>query len=59
MFTAGCEAQTEADRAIFEGRLEAVEGWGMCHVKRARKLMHRVWESGGSWEGVVEGEFFG
>jgi hypothetical protein len=39
--------------------LEAVEGWGMCHVKRARKLMHRVWESGGSWEGVVEGEFFG
>ncbi|KAM0701300.1 hypothetical protein Q7P35_011661 [Cladosporium inversicolor] len=59
MFTAGCEAQTEADRAIFENRLEAVEGWGMCHVKRARKLMHRVWESGGSWEGVVEGEFFG
>jgi hypothetical protein len=59
MFTAGCEAQTQADRAIFEQRLEAVEGWGMCHVKRARKLMHRVWESGGSWEGLVEGEFFG
>jgi hypothetical protein len=59
MFTAGCEAQSKSDRAIFEGRLEAVEGWGMCHVKRARRLMHRVWESGGSWEGLVEGEFFG
>ncbi|KAM0721784.1 hypothetical protein Q7P37_002709 [Cladosporium fusiforme] len=61
MFTAGCEAQTEADRAVFTERLESVEGWGMCHVKRARALMRRVWESGprGSWEGLVEGEFFG
>jgi hypothetical protein len=59
MFTAGCEAQGPEDRAVFEGRLEGVEGWGMCHLKRARALMHRVWESGGSWEGLVEGEFFG
>lgn len=59
MFTAGCEAQSAEDRAIFEGRLQAVEGWGTCHIKRARKLMHRVWESDGSWEGLVEGEFFG
>ena len=59
MFTAGCEAQGVEDRAVFEGRLEGVEGWGMCHLKRARALMHRVWESGGSWEGLVEGEFFG
>ena len=59
MFTAGCEAQEVEDRAVFEGRLEGVEGWGMCHLKRARALMHRVWESGGSWEGLVEGEFFG
>lgn len=59
MFTAGCEAQGAEDRAVFEGRLEGVDGWGMCHLKRARSLMHRVWESGGSWEGLVEGEFFG
>jgi hypothetical protein len=31
----------------------------MCHLKRARELMRRVWEMGGSWEGLVEGEFFG
>lgn len=61
MFTAGCEAQTEGDRRVFDERLRGVEGWGMCHVKRARGLMRRVWESGegGSWEGLVEGEFFG
>lgn len=59
MFTAGCEARSEADRRVFSERLEGVEGWGMCHVRRARRLMHRVWESGGSWEGLVEGEFFG
>lgn len=61
MFTAGCEAQSAEDREIFESRLEGVEGWGMCHVKRARMLMRRVWEMGpeGSWEGLTEGEFFG
>lgn len=59
MFTAGCEALRQEDRAVFEERLEAVECWGMAHVSRARGLMHRVWESGGSWEGLVEGEFFG
>jgi hypothetical protein len=28
-------------------------------LNRARELMMSDWEMGGSWEGLVEGEFFG
>ena len=59
MFTAGCEAQTKADRDVFMDRLRAVEGWGMEHVTRARALMEKVWSTGKPWETLVDGEFFG
>ncbi|KAK4539528.1 hypothetical protein LTR36_010873 [Oleoguttula mirabilis] len=59
MFSAGCEALGPEERGVFMDRLEAAEGWGMQHVGRARGLMGRVWETGGCWEGMVEGEFLG
>lgn len=59
MFTAGCEAQQEDQRALFMDRLKAVEGWGMQHVGRARALMQTVWDTGKPWETLVSGEFFG
>ncbi|CAK4012122.1 Serine threonine kinase [Lecanosticta acicola] len=59
MFTAGCEAQKEEQRALFMDRLRAVEGWGMQHVGRARALMQTVWDTGKPWETLVDGEFFG
>ena len=58
MFSAGCEAQTRQQRALFMERLKAVEGWGMQHVKRARDLMQTVWDTGKPWETLVNGEFF-
>lgn len=51
--------QATGDRAIFLSRLEAVEGWGMQQVGRARALMQRVWATGRGWESMVEGEFLG
>ncbi|KAK1084643.1 hypothetical protein LTR48_005266 [Friedmanniomyces endolithicus] len=59
MFTAGCEAQGEKDREVFMERLRGIEGWGLQHVGRARKLMQEVWDSGRAWETLVNGEFFG
>ncbi|KAK5129247.1 hypothetical protein LTR08_003712 [Meristemomyces frigidus] len=59
MFSAGCEALTEADRLLFMDRLQAVEGWGMQHVGRARALMQRVWDTERPWETLVCGEFLG
>jgi hypothetical protein len=59
MFSAGCEARTEEQRRVFMDRLEAVEGWGMSHVGRARTLMQTVWDTGKPWELLVDGEFFG
>ena len=59
MFTAGCEAQTKAERDVFIGRLNAVEGWGMESFGRARALMQTVWDTGRPWETLVSGEFFG
>jgi hypothetical protein len=59
IFSAGCEAQTEDEKTFFMERLTSVEGWGMQHVARAKALMRRVWEAGGSWEAMVDGEFFG
>ncbi|USW58109.1 Putative zn(2)-C6 fungal-type DNA-binding domain, fungal transcription factor [Septoria linicola] len=59
MFTAGCEAQQDDQRAIFMSRMEAVEGWGISHVGHARRLMQTVWDTGKSWETLVDGEFLG
>lgn len=59
LFTAGCEAQGSEVREMFVRRLKGVEGWGMEQFARARELMERVWETGGAWETMVRGEFFG
>lgn len=59
MFTAGCEAQHEDQRASFMSRMEAVEGWGMGNFGHARRLMQTVWDTGRPWETLVSGEFLG
>ncbi len=60
MFTAGCEAQEAEQRERIMERLKRMEGLGMSHVRKARALMERVWETGRSWETLVTGEdFFG
>ncbi|KAK3109723.1 hypothetical protein LTR53_016708 [Teratosphaeriaceae sp. CCFEE 6253] len=59
MFSAGCEARTVGERAVFMERLRGIEGWGLQHVGRARALMQEVWDTGKPWETLVNGEFFG
>ena len=59
MFNAGCEAQSEEDRAVFMDRLKEVEGFGMANVGQARHLMETVWATGRPWETLVNGEFIG
>lgn len=59
MFTAGCDAQKEAERGYFLGRMRNVEALGMAQVTKARVLMERAWETGRNWETLVTGEFFG
>ncbi|KAF2480816.1 fungal-specific transcription factor domain-containing protein [Neohortaea acidophila] len=59
MFSAGCEALTVEEREVFSSRLAEVEGWGLDHVGRARRLMELVWETGRGWETIVDGEFLG
>ncbi|KAK0659278.1 L-arabinose-responsive transcription regulator ARA1 [Lasiodiplodia hormozganensis] len=59
MFSAGCDAQEEGQRERILERLNAVEGFGMSQVQRARELVERVWSSGRPWECEVRGEFFG
>ncbi|TKA76904.1 hypothetical protein B0A49_02739 [Cryomyces minteri] len=59
MFTAGCDAQNAGQREKIMTRLKSVEGCGMTQVRKARRLMQRVWDSGRAWETLVTGEFFG
>jgi len=60
MFTAGCEAQEPGQKERIMERLKRMEGLGMSHVKKARTLMERVWETGKPWETLGTGEsFFG
>ncbi|KAL1304602.1 hypothetical protein AAFC00_003571 [Neodothiora populina] len=59
MFTAGCDAIEQEQRAVVLERLKLVEGLGMTHVTNARLLMQKSWESGKPWELLVSGEFFG
>jgi len=59
MFTAGCEAQTDADRHLLMDRLKGIEGWGMQQVGQATALMQTVWDTGKPWETLVNGQFFG
>ncbi|KXL47288.1 hypothetical protein M433DRAFT_77072 [Acidomyces richmondensis BFW] len=59
MFTAGCEAQSEADRRLLMDRLKGIEGWGMQQVGQATALMQTVWDTGKPWETLVNGQFFG
>ncbi|KAH8602690.1 fungal-specific transcription factor domain-containing protein [Bisporella sp. PMI_857] len=59
MFTAGCDARDEKQRADILDRIKSVERTGMTQVHKARKLMERVWQTGKPWETLVAGEFFG
>lgn len=59
MFSAGCDAQDPEQREKLLERLNAVEGFGMTQVQRARELVERVWRTGRPWECEVRGEFFG
>lgn len=58
MFTAGCDAQEDSQKAKILERLQRMEGLGMSHVKKARALMEKVWETGMPWETLVTGDFF-
>lgn len=59
MFTAGVEAEDESTRSLILERVKGLEGVGMMQVKRARRLMEKVWETGQEWETLAQGEFFG
>lgn len=59
MFTAGVEAENHLDRAVILARIKGAETLGMCQVSRARRIMEKVWDTGVSWESLVNGEFFG
>lgn len=59
MFSAGCDAWEEEQRAVILERLKCVEGFGMSQVQKTRELVQRVWATGRAWECLVKGEFFG
>ncbi|KAF2092789.1 C6 zinc finger domain-containing protein [Rhizodiscina lignyota] len=59
MFTAGCDALDNGQRGKIMERLRSVEAYGMTHVKKARRLMEKVWDTGKPWESMGSDEFFG
>lgn len=59
MFTAGCDAQDENQRTLIMDRMKTVEEFGMSQVRKARRLMQKVWDTGKPWETLVRGEFVG
>ncbi|KAF3916700.1 hypothetical protein ABW20_dc0106096 [Dactylellina cionopaga] len=59
LFTAGCESVTADDRNYFLRRLKGIEKSGMNQFQRARLLMQKVWETGSTWETLINGEFIG
>jgi hypothetical protein len=59
MFAAGCASLEMGQREKILERVASVEGFGMTQVKRAKRVMVRVWETGKEWESLVDGEFFG
>ncbi|KAI1847434.1 hypothetical protein JX265_005506 [Neoarthrinium moseri] len=63
IFTAGCDAQDDVQRAFIMERLGAGEHHGMSSavlkVHKARRIMERVWETGQAWETLLSTEFIG
>ncbi|ORY62262.1 fungal-specific transcription factor domain-containing protein [Pseudomassariella vexata] len=59
MFTAGCDAKEERQRALILERFAAGEMHGMTTIHRSRRLMEKVWETGQPWETVLSTEFIG
>ncbi|KAF3930940.1 hypothetical protein ABW19_dt0209148 [Dactylella cylindrospora] len=59
LFTAGCESTDLDDRNYILQRLLGIEESGMTQFSRARVLMQRVWETGSSWEQLINDEFIG
>ncbi|KXJ91958.1 fungal-specific transcription factor domain-domain-containing protein [Microdochium bolleyi] len=59
MFTAGCEARTEADRSQILERFLVTEKVGIAKVHSARRLMQEVWRTRKPWETLVSTEFLG
>ncbi|RYP21836.1 hypothetical protein DL765_002061 [Monosporascus sp. GIB2] len=59
MFTAGCDAWDEGQRALILEKFVIAETHGMTQVHNARRLMQRVWETGRPWETLVSTEFIG
>ncbi|KAF2239310.1 hypothetical protein EV356DRAFT_523944 [Viridothelium virens] len=58
-FSAGCDALDEDHRHKILERVRSVEGFGMTHWHRARKIMQQSWETGRPWFTLVDGEYFG
>ncbi|KAI9664911.1 MAG: hypothetical protein M1821_006359 [Bathelium mastoideum] len=58
-FTAGCDALDADHRQKILERVRSVEGFGMTHWKRARKIMQQSWETSRPWFTLVNGEYFG
>ncbi|KAH8675343.1 fungal-specific transcription factor domain-containing protein [Xylariales sp. PMI_506] len=62
IFTAGCDANDEAQRAFVLDRLGGGEsniGSAVFKVYKARRLVEKVWETGQPWETLLSTEFIG
>ncbi|KAK6344070.1 hypothetical protein TWF696_007716 [Orbilia brochopaga] len=59
LFIAGCESTTANDRDYILWRLLGIEKSGLNQFQRARVLMQRVWDTGSSWQTLINGEFIG
>ncbi|KAI1415712.1 hypothetical protein F5Y13DRAFT_156665 [Hypoxylon sp. FL1857] len=59
MFTAGCDARDEGQRALIHKRFKSAEAHGMTQIHNARRLMQKVWETQKPWETLVSTEFIG
>ncbi|KAK8114684.1 uncharacterized protein PG998_000820 [Apiospora kogelbergensis] len=58
-FTAGCDALEPSQRDFILERFETGEAHGMTQVRKARRLMLKVWETGQPWETLLSTEFIG
>ncbi|KAI0136309.1 fungal-specific transcription factor domain-containing protein [Xylariales sp. AK1849] len=59
IFTAGCDAKDEAQRAFILERIEAGETYRMTQVHKARRFIEKVWATGQPWDTLIFTEFIG
>jgi len=59
LFTAGCEARDDQQRAVIGDRVKNFEAEGLRQIRDARRLMERCWKNDLPWIVSARKEFLG